>query len=69
MFARVGVFFSTFFCWSLSQIKLKMPPEGLVYDYRLDDAGISSPALEEDEEEELKSKQVSATAASSHMNQ
>ena len=46
-----------------------MPPEGLVYDYRLDDAGISSPALEEDEEEELKSKQVSATAASSHMNQ
>ena len=40
------------------QIKLKFPAGGLVYDYRLDDAGISSPAMEEDEEEDLKSKQV-----------
>lgn len=36
------------------------PEEGLVYDYQLNDAGISSPALEEDEEEELKNKEVTA---------
>ena len=34
------------------------PEEGLVYDYCLDDAGISLPALEEEEEEELRAKKV-----------
>ena len=37
---------------------MPFPADGLVYDYRLDDAGISQPALEEEEEEELKSRKV-----------
>lgn len=35
-------------------MKLLFPEEGLVFDYRLDDAGISSTEDEEDEEEEGK---------------
>uniref|UniRef100_A0A8I6GJB4 Dynein, axonemal, heavy chain 1 n=1 Tax=Rattus norvegicus TaxID=10116 RepID=A0A8I6GJB4_RAT len=38
------------------QIKLAFPEEGLVYDYRLDDAGISS--TEDDDEDDEESKQV-----------
>ena len=45
----------------LFQVDLPFPDEGLVYDYQLDDAGISMPALEEEEEEELKGKTVSNT--------
>ena len=41
-----------------SQLSLPFPETGLIYDYRLDDAGISLPALEEDEEEELKKRNV-----------
>ena len=37
---------------------MPFPEEGLVYDYQLDDAGISLPAMEEDEEEENKSRKV-----------
>ena len=39
-------------------MSLMFPAAGLVYDYRLDDAGISLPAQEEEEEEEIKSKTV-----------
>lgn len=35
-------------------MKLHFPEDGLVFDYRLDDAGISSTEDEEDEEEEGK---------------
>ena len=35
-----------------------MPELGEVYDYKLDDAGISQPLQEEDEEEENKTKKV-----------
>ncbi|EDL24804.1 mCG3819, partial [Mus musculus] len=41
----------------LEQVKLGFPEDGLVYDYRLDDAGISS--TEDDDEEEDENKQVS----------
>ncbi|KAK2152282.1 hypothetical protein LSH36_335g03002 [Paralvinella palmiformis] len=41
-----------------ANVDLPFPDEGLVYDYQLDDAGISMPALEEEEEEELKGKTV-----------
>ena len=34
------------------------PPEGQVYDYCLDDAGIPLPAKEDEEEEALKSRKV-----------
>ncbi len=34
------------------------PESGLVYDYQLDDAGISLPALDDDEEDELKTREV-----------
>ena len=37
---------------------MPFPDEGLVYDYKLDDAGISLPAQEEEDEEALKGKQV-----------
>lgn len=37
-----------------NQVKLRFPEEGLVFDYRLDDAGISSAEEEEDDEEEGK---------------
>ena len=46
------------FCPFLLQVTLLFPDEGLVYDYRLDDAGISLPAMEEDEEEEIKKRKV-----------
>ena len=49
------MFFSVFSV----QIAMTFPGEGLVYDYALDDAGISLPALDEDEEEELKTREVS----------
>lgn len=35
-------------------MKLLFPEDGLVFDYRLDDAGISSTEDEDDEEEEGK---------------
>ncbi|KAK7819786.1 hypothetical protein U0070_012392 [Myodes glareolus] len=38
----------------MEHVKLLFPEEGLVFDYRLDDAGISSTEDEEDEEEEGK---------------
>ncbi|CAO2638238.1 Dynein axonemal heavy chain 1 [Lemmus lemmus] len=38
----------------LEQVKLLFPEEGLVFDYRLDDAGISSTEDEEDDEDENK---------------
>ncbi len=45
--------------WLLSQqVSLPFPEEGLVYDYVLDDAGISLPAMDEDDEEELKKREV-----------
>ena len=31
---------------------MSFPEEGLVYDYQLDDAGITLPACDDDEEEE-----------------
>ncbi len=37
------------------------PESGLVYDYQLDDAGISLPALDDDEEDELKAREVRFT--------
>ena len=37
---------------------MKFPAQGMVYDYNLDDAGVSSPAMDEDEEEELKTREV-----------
>jgi len=40
------------------QITLQFPDEGLVYDYRLDDAGISDPNVDDDAEEEVEIKQV-----------
>ncbi len=39
------------------------PESGLVYDYQLDDAGISLPALDDDEEDELKTREVRYTNA------
>lgn len=39
-------------------MSLLFPDEGLVYDYKLDDAGISLPAQEEDDEEEIRNKKV-----------
>ena len=44
---------------------MPFPEEGLVYDYQLDDAGISLPAMEEDEEEENKSRKVSLSVCPS----
>lgn len=40
----------------IEKIKLEFPAEGLVFDYRLDDAGISN--TEDDDEEEEENKQV-----------
>ena len=40
------------------QVSLLFPDDGLIYNYRLDDAGISLPAQEEDEEEEIKKRKV-----------
>ena len=40
------------------QIEMEFPEGNLVFDYMLDDAGISLPALEEDEEEELRGRKV-----------
>jgi dynein heavy chain len=37
---------------------MPFPAAGLVYDYKLDDAGVSLPAMDEDEEEEVKSRTV-----------
>ena len=37
-----------------SQVSLPFPGEGLVYDYRLDDGGISRMGKSEDEEEDVK---------------
>ena len=45
---------------SAAGMTLPFPESGLVYDYRLDDAGISSPAMDEEEEEELKTRQVTS---------
>lgn len=44
---------SLVFLWSL-QLTLHFPEEGLVFDYRLEDAGISSSNDDEDEDEEGK---------------
>ncbi|KAL1764432.1 dynein heavy chain 1, axonemal [Sigmodon hispidus] len=41
----------------VEQVRLRFPEEGLVYDYRLDDAGISS-STEEEEDEDEEGKQV-----------
>ena len=38
---------------------MEFPEGGLVYDYRLEDAGISMPALDEEDEEDLKTRPVS----------
>lgn len=46
LFLDRGIFDNVF----AFQIQLCFPEEGLVYDYRLDDAGISN--LEDDEEDE-----------------
>ena len=37
---------------------MTFPTTGLVYDYMLDDAGISSPEMDEDEEDSAKNKEV-----------
>lgn len=39
---------------SALQLSLPFPEEGLVYDYRLDDAGISNLNEEEDDDEDVK---------------
>ena len=39
-------------------MSLPFPDEGEVYDYKLDDAGISKPLQDEDEEEEHKHSKV-----------
>ena len=44
------------------QVSLPFPDLGEVYDYKLDDAGISQPLQDEDEEEENKNKKVTTTA-------
>ncbi|XP_006892361.1 PREDICTED: dynein heavy chain 1, axonemal [Elephantulus edwardii] len=41
-----------------NQLTMHFPEEGLVYDYRLDDAGISNTNEDEEEEEESSRKQV-----------
>ena len=41
------------------QLELPFPESGLVYDYQLDDAGISLPALEDEDEEEGKGRTAS----------
>lgn len=48
---------TTWFSFCSSQITMLFPEEGLVFDYRLEDAGISNTNDEEDEEE---GKQVTA---------
>ena len=40
------------------QVSVPFPEEGLVYDYRLDDAGITLPAQDEDVEEGIKKQTV-----------
>lgn len=40
------------------KVQLLFPPEGLVYDYRFDDAGLTLAPLEEDEEEAIRSSKV-----------
>ena len=40
------------------QVSMPFPPAGEVYDYRLDDAGISKPAMDEEDEEEAKGLKV-----------
>ena len=40
------------------QLSLQFPAAGEVYDYMLDDAGISMPAQEEEQEEDIKAKKV-----------
>lgn len=40
------------------KILLLFPPEGLVYDYRFDDAGLTLPPMEDDEEETIRSSKV-----------
>ncbi|XP_069062696.1 dynein axonemal heavy chain 1 [Pleurodeles waltl] len=54
--AKSRAIFSTWLREKMSteKIKLLFPAEGLVYDYMLDDAGISSTAEEEDDEGEKK---------------
>ena len=37
---------------------MKFPEPGVVYDYRLDDAGIPLPLQEEEEEEEIRTRKV-----------
>lgn len=58
----MGYFFNERLNSFLLQISLCFPYEGLVYDYRLDDAGISN-CEDEDEDEQRK---VTCTA-SAHM--
>lgn len=44
-------------CFScFCQVRLHFPKEGLVFDYRLDDAGISS--IEDDEDDDNEGKKV-----------
>lgn len=45
-------------CWF--QIQMPFPAEGQVYDYRLDDAGLTLPPQDDDEEETLRANKVSA---------
>ena len=42
-----------------AQIELRFPDEGLVYDYRLDDAGITDVDVEDEAEEEIRMRKVS----------
>lgn len=39
---------------------MPFPAEGQVYDYRLDDAGLTLPPQDDDEEETLRANKVSA---------
>ena len=43
-------------CSCLVQVSLPFPEKGLVYDYRLDDGGISSTHKSDDDEEDDKKK-------------
>ena len=47
---------STIYIFSTVQISMPFPEEGQIYDYRLDDGGVSKTGEDEEEEENKKTK-------------